>query len=427
MKIRMTIGVAATAVAALALAGCSGSTEPAADDGSVSGTLTGVYDSNYKEGMDQIIALFEEEYPDVTVDMDYQGGDMQALISTMLQSGTAPDIILSQPAGPVSGADINVITQGAQGRYLDLSEQEWTEKIPDAWLEGQMAYEGAVYGYPGAVQPLTAIYNQDTLDEHGLSIPTTLSEMLELCADASAAGIYAYAQGLGDVTAGGPQMLSYAQVSTLVYGPDPEFKEQLDAGTTTYQDSEWVTQFEIYQEMFDAGCFGEGALGLTRQQAAEAVASGQALGHIDVGGQKAIMEGIAPEARFTITGTPATENADDTFVTALPGYTVSVNAEADNERAALAFMEFLATPEASTIYANMFSAVPILPDPSFEAPEDLADFAELVAAGNYAKLANLGGNAVQVTLNESIQSMLLGNDTPESAAEKLQAAFENAK
>ena len=39
-----------------------------------------------------------------------------------------------------------------------------------------------------------------------------------------------------------------------------------------------------------------GALGLTRQQAAEAVASGLALAHVDVGGQKRIMQDAAPDA-----------------------------------------------------------------------------------------------------------------------------------
>ncbi len=64
------------------------------------------------------------------------------------------------------------------------------------------------------------------------------------------------------------------------------------------------------------------------------------------------------------------------------------------------------------------------PNDAYEAPEDLAGFAELVESGDYAKLANLGPNEVQVVLNESVQSMLLGNDTPQSVADKMQAAFD---
>ena len=424
MKIRSITGGAVALTASILLAGCAGTSSDTPDDGSVSGTLTGIFDSTYREGMDEIIALFEEEYPDVTVEMDYQGGDLQALIGTMLQSGTAPDIVLSQPGGPTSGVDINVVTQGAQGRYMDLSDLEWTADIPEMWLEGQLAYEGKVYGYPGAVQPLSPIYNLDLLEELGLGAPTTYEEVLQLCADAQANGVYAYAQGLGDVTGGGPQMLSYAQMATLLYGPEPDFREQLDSGATTYQDSPWVDQFKIYEEMNEAGCFGEGALGRSRQQGSEAVAAGQALGQVDVGGQKAVMQEIAPDTRFLITGMPATEDAADTFITALPGYTVSVNAEAENPTAARAFMDFLATPEAGVIYAGMFSAVPILPNDQYEAPEDLADFAALVESGGIALLAQIGGNSVQQVLNEQVQAMILGDATPVDVAERMQEAFD---
>ncbi|MNL83900.1 hypothetical protein D3C87_2116820 [compost metagenome] len=68
--------------------------------------------------------------------------------------------------------------------------------------------------------------------------------------------------------------------------------------------------------------------------------------------------------------------------------------------------------------------MPIIPNDAYTAPDDLAGFADLVASGNYAKLANLGPNEVQVVLNEAVQSMLLGNDTPQGVADKMQTAFD---
>lgn len=423
MKIRHTAGLAALVTVGVALAGCTAAETPSSGDGTVSGTLTGVFDSNYKGMLDEIIANFEKKYPDVKVDINYQGGsDIANLISTQLQAGTAPDLLLTYPGGePGPGGSANVVTLASQGALLDLSSSEWAGQVPDVWAS-DVGYEGKIYAYPGAVQPLAAIYNQDELDALGLTIPTTLDEVYDLCAAATKAGIYAYSQGLGEVTAG-PQMLSFAQTSTLVYGPTPDFKAQLDAGTTTYQDSPWVGQFQVYKDMYDKGCFGDGALGRTRQQGAEAVAAGQALAQVDVGGQKVIMEGIAKDGNFVVAPIPAT-NDGTTYVTALPGYTVAANAKAKNKAAAVAFMDFLAEPDQSVIYANAFSAVPIIPNDAFTAPASLAPFSDAVAAGNYAKLANLGNPTVQTTLNEVVQSLLLGNDTPKSAAEKLQTAFE---
>jgi raffinose/stachyose/melibiose transport system substrate-binding protein len=420
MKIRFAFALVTTVVGATVLAGCAGGTPD--NDGGISGTLTGVFDANYEDAMEEIVAGFEAEYPDVDVNFDYQGGDFQQIVPTLLQAGTAPDLLLTYPAGKAnaSNASANVVTLASQGRILELTE-DWTANVPDAWNEGTVGFEGGVYAFPGAVQPLAAIYNQDTLDGVGLAIPETLDEVLQFCADAQAAGLYAYAQGLGETSAG-PQMVSFAQVASLVYGPNPDFDTELFAGDASYPESGWVDQFEIYQDMFDAGCFGEGALGRTRQQGAEAVASGAALGQIDVGGQRAVALGVSPDANIVIAPIPAT-NDGETYVTALPGYTLAVNAETDNAAAARAFMEYLAGDEAGVIYANAFSAVPIIPNEAFVAPDALLAFAEVVAEGRYAKLAEVNG-PVQTTLNEAVQSMLLGNDTPESVAQKMQDALD---
>ncbi|MBO0982627.1 ABC transporter substrate-binding protein [Rathayibacter sp. SD072] len=426
MKITAGIGGALALLVGATLAGCA-STPQQADDGTVSGELSITFDSTYKATLDEIIANFEAEYPEVTVKADYQGGaDIDKLIVTQLQAGTASDVILTFPAGdPETTGGLSVLPNAAQGYLLDLTDSEWTSEIPEAWKEGTVAYEGKVYAFPGAVQPLGAIYNQDLLDELGLTAPETFTEVLRLCADAQTAGVYAYAQGLGEVSAG-PQMLSFGQTASLIYGPDPEFSQDLQDGKATFSDSKWVDQFEAYQTMSDAGCFGEGALGRTRQQGAEAVAGGQALAQVDVGAQKGAMQTVAPDTAFTVTAIPATDDGQN-FVTALPGNTVSVNAATDNPTAATAFVAFLAEPEQSAIYADGFSSVPIIPNDAYEAPADLAGFAELVAAGNYAKLANLGPNQVQVVLNEAVQSMLLGNDTPQSVADKMQQAFDSGK
>lgn len=424
MKIRYGIGIATTLVVATALSGCASPTT-APSDGTVSGTVTGIFDVTYKATIEKIVKNFEAKYPDVTVKMDYQGGDVGALILTQIQAGTAPDILLTFPGGDAGGgASVNVVTMASQNRLLDLSSSAWAGEIPKQW-DADVAYKGDVYAYPGAAQPLAAIYNQAKLDELGLSIPETLEDVYQLCADAKSAGVYAYAQGLGEPSAG-PQMLSFGQTASLVYGPDADFKSKLDDGSTTYQDSPWVDQFTIYKKMYDDGCFGDGSLGRTRQQGAEAVAAGQALGQVDVGGQKAVMEGIAPDTTFTVAAIPATKDGKN-FVTALPGYTVGVNAAAKNPVAAKAFLDFLAEPEQSVIYANGFSSVPIIPNDKYTAPKDLEGFAKLLAAGSFAKLANLGGPQVQVALNEGVQSLLLGNDTPKSVAEKMQKAFDDSK
>ncbi|MGY0390606.1 ABC transporter substrate-binding protein [Nocardioides sp. WG-D5] len=413
--------VSAVAASALVLTGCvgGGGTEAPSSDGEIGGTLTGIFPAAFKDTYVKIAADFEKKYPEVKVDFDYQGGDIGQLVMTQLQGGTAPDILTSFPGGdPKDNAD-TVAPLAAQGHIAPL-DVSWADQIPDGW-ERDFAHDGQTFAYPGALQPLTSIYNKTKLDELGLSAPETLDEVLQLCADATEAGVYAYSQPLGDAVAG-PQMLTYAQVGSLVYGPDPDFDAKLKSGKTTYPDSAWVDQFEIYQQMSDAGCFGDGALGRAAEQAQSEVAAGNSLGIVHVGGALPGIKASGPDNEYLIAPMPAS-NDGETLMVALPGFVTTVNAKAKNPATAQAFLEFLGEPEISAIYAEGFQSVPVLPNDEYSAPAELAEFAAAVDAGTIVPLGTVQAE-VQSTLNQQLQAMLLGDTTPEGVAESMQVAYE---
>lgn len=410
---------AALVVSGALIVGCSASPTPPPADGKISGTVTGIWDATFKKSLDPVIADFEKKYPGVKVDMNYQGGDVGGLVSTQLQAGTAPDILLSFPGGtPGSGSSVNVVTLASQGRLLDLSSSPWTKTVPGPW-KNDVTYKGKTYAYPGIAQGMGAIYNVTTMKKLGLKVPTTLAEVYSLCAAAKKKGIYAYAQGLGEALAG-PQMLSYAQTATLVYGPDSKANKETSDGTLDFAKAGWTTQFSIYKKMFDQGCFGDGALGRDRTQGGDAVAGGQALAIVDVSAVVGIMQTKAPSDDFLFTPMPATDNAKDTFATALLGYTLVVNAKAKNPAAAKAFLEFLSEPKEIAKHAAAFAALPAIPQAGYKAPAALTVFAKFIADGNFTHLPVWANSEAQPALNETVQSLLLGKDTVDSAVKKLQ-------
>ncbi|NQX10326.1 extracellular solute-binding protein [Microbacteriaceae bacterium VKM Ac-2855] len=418
MRIKYFAATSLAAATALLLAGCTGGggTEPSAD-GEVSGTLTGIFASAFKDTYAKIATEFEKEYPDVEVKFDYQGGDIGQLVMTQLQGNTAPDILTSFPGGAVGDSGDTVVSLAAAGRVAPL-DVTWGDQIPEGW-ENNFSYDGEVYSFPGAFQPLTSIYNKTKLDELGLTPPTTLTEVYQFCADAQAKGVYAYGQGLGDAAIG-PQFLTYAQSATLVWGADPGFDAALAAGDATYTDSAFVDQFTIYKKMFDDGCFGEGALGRSRDQGATEVAAGNALSVVDVGGVLPSLQAQGPDNEYVVVPMPA-DDSGETLSTALPGFVTTVNASAKNPAAAQAFLEFMGKPEISAIYADGFQSVPVLPNDQYTPPAALESFAAAVAAGETVPLGTVRAE-VQTTLNERLQSLFLGDTTPEGVAEAMQEA-----
>jgi len=413
---------AVVAVAAMALAACSGgasSTTPSpSSSGEISGTVTGIFDSQYKDAVDPIVTAFEKKYPDVKVNFNYQGGDLSGAILTQLQAGTAPDILLTFPGGNANDSSDNVVPLANAGLIAPI-EADWAGDVPDTW-KSSVFFNNKLYSSPGALQPLAAMYNQTLLDKLGLKVPTTLDEVMQLCTDAKDKGVYAYAQGLGDASAG-PQMLSFGQTASLIYGPDPTWDQGLATGKVTYPGSGWQTQFEIYQNMFKAGCFGDGALGRSRVQGQEAVAKRQALGLVDVGAVLAGIHASNAKDKFLVSAIPATNDGKNS-ISALPGYVLTANAAAKNLAAAKAFVAFAGEPDQSAAYATGFGSVPLIPNPGFKPPAELADFNKLVIDGQTAPLANLQPE-VQTALNTGVQSMLLGKDSPATVAQKMQDAY----
>jgi raffinose/stachyose/melibiose transport system substrate-binding protein len=410
---------------ALGLTACSTSngTKDSGDSGNsspseIKGTLTGIFDTQYKAALDPIVTDFKAKYPKVDVKINYQGGDLGSVILTQFQAGTAPDVILAFPGGDPASASDNVAPLAKSGRIASFTA-DWQSQIPDVW-KSSVEYDNKLYAFPGALQPLAAMYNQTLLDEKGLKVPTTLDEVYSLCTAAKAKGVYAYAQGLGDTSAG-PQMLSFGQTASTIYGANPTWDAGLATGAVKYAGSGWQTQFEIYKKMNDLGCFGNGALGRSRTQGQEAVSKRQALGLVDVGAVLAGIQQADPNDKFIVAPIPATNDGKNS-ISALPGYVLVVNSKAKNIDAARAFVAFAGEPAESAKYATGFGSVPLVPNTQFQAPDNLKGFADLVNAGKIAPLANLKPE-VQTTLNTAVQSMLLGNLSPAQAAGKLDQAY----
>ncbi|MFF4028808.1 ABC transporter substrate-binding protein [Streptomyces sviceus] len=422
MKVPASTAVGFLLAASLSLTACStsssGSGASSAPNGRVGGTLTMIYDATFKAALEPVIKAFEQKYPGTKVDVNYVGGDVASLTSTQIQAGTAPDVFLTFPGG---GNAMGVQTLASQGRLLDLSDSPWAADIPKAW-KSDMQYKQKTYAYPGTLQGLGGIYNETKLKELGLKIPRTWTDVLGLCKGAKGKGVYAYAQGFNDPS--GPQMIYLALTGTLIYGPNPDFEDRLKDKTATIPDSPWKEALEKYKEMNDSGCFGDGAMGRSAAQGQDQVAAGKALGIVGVGAALAPLEKAAPKSEFAIAALPATDNPGDTYFDALPGYTISANANAKNPAAAKAFLNLLAEPEHINAYAKGYASVPVIPNAGFKPPAVLEGFNKAVVDGKTARLAGWPNANVNQVAQQGVQAILIGKDSVDGVLKKMQEAYE---
>lgn len=405
------------AAAGLALTGCSSETGNAD-----SGTVTVARLSGSDDLWKSIAEKFHEANPDLTVDYTIIPTDTyNQQMGTRLSAGTATDVLNVFPG---SGNAAAVRTLAKNGYLEDLSNEPWVADQPPSTTEAT-SYEGKRYMFTdvATANVIGGIYNTGTLEELGLEIPTTESEVRQFCADANAAGKVPYA--LGAQTQWVTQLVTYALVPTLVYADDPEFNQQQLDGEVTFPDSGWLDALTTYKELFDEGCFGDDALGTSVDNQTAMVADGRAVASVQLSTMANPIAEANPDAELKLAPFPATDDAADTRLAFGLGVGWGINAEAKNPDGAKKFLEFLTTPEASALTSDKYGVAPNGTVESNAINELVVPYVE---DGNTTSFPDVDWPSAQVQNQHltGVQELLAGQKTPEQVLASMQEAFDEA-
>ncbi|QTV79329.1 extracellular solute-binding protein [Microbacterium sp. NIBRBAC000506063] len=178
--------------------------------------------------------------------------------------------------------------------------------------------------------------------------------------------------------------------------------------------------------MLEADCFQPEPLGTSYENAIQLVATGEAISMISVTSTFAALLGAAPEGTAFVFGAfPATDNPDETWISAGGTGGYAINAAAKNPVAARLFMDFLGSDEMLAEVARVQNALPSITSDSFETPESLLPMLPYVEAGKtHPYNDQLWPNAMVATvLIEQVQLFVGGQISAEDALAAMDAAF----
>jgi raffinose/stachyose/melibiose transport system substrate-binding protein len=413
------VGIVGAGALVLALAACSNT--PASSGGGKTLTIAAV--SSDKAAVEAALAGFKEKHPDIDVTATYADGtNYQTSIRTQLSSATAPDVFYVFPG---SGNPLTMKVVQQAGYLADLSNDRFASTIPDG-EKSVTQVDGKTYIAPISFTGLGAVWNTTALEQAGLQAPKTWSDVLALCSAAQSQGKTALALAAG--TDWNTQLITYALAATLVYGPDPDFAEQMDAGTATFAHSAWATAMDKYLELQKNGCFQPGAVGTVYDDALKLVATGQAFGSVQVSTSIATMQKHAPkDTKFTMAPFPATDDASSQLMAGAVGASFGMNAKAKNPASAKAFLEYITSSEGVATYAKAASGLPALPTDHFTADPALKELQQYLADGKTVPFMDqLWPNPkVQQVHLSIIQQLLSGSTTVPDALAKMDEAFKS--
>lgn len=128
-----------------------------------------------RQPMKDVLALFEEAYPNVKLEVNgsIPWEEIPAKVKLAVNSGAAPDLSIHHP-----------FVAGAQG-FAEPLDDLWAEwGAQDEFLEGGLldsTWLGTMYGVPFNVTSICLLYNSKLYEEAGIEAPpTTLEELVEV-------------------------------------------------------------------------------------------------------------------------------------------------------------------------------------------------------------------------------------------------------
>jgi multiple sugar transport system substrate-binding protein len=241
-SLRHSAAVAVAAAASLTLASCGfggGAGDGDADGANTIDLLVPSYSDATQGLWEDVIAGFEEENPDITVNLEVQSWDnLESVITTKIQGGEAPDIY---NGGPFAGFAADGLLYPAE----EVVSPATFEDFQESFL-ANAEVDGTAYALPFIASARALFVNNALLEQAGVAAaPTTWDELLDAATKVSAlgGGIAGYGMPLGSEEA-------QAEAAVWLWGGGGTFG---DAEAITVDDPSNLPGAEQIKTMIDAG------------------------------------------------------------------------------------------------------------------------------------------------------------------------------
>lgn len=369
---------------------------------------------------DQIIPAFEAQHPDINVTFaPTPPADYNATLQTKLEGGTAGDLITCRPFD----ASLALFQGGHLASLNDLAGlANFGDVAKSAWITD----DGSdVFCVPMASVIHGFIYNKAIFDELGITaLPTTDEELEALLAQIKADGRYT------PLAMGTKDMWESATMGFQNVGADlwqgEEGRKALISGAAKLTDQPYVdtlAELAAWREFLP-----EGFEGISYPDAQQYFATGQAAVYPAGSWDIAFFEGQGLDIGFF--GPGDVDGDGDCVISDHTDIALGLNAASPNAEAAKVFLDWVASPEFATLYANALpgffplSNEPVeIADPVAQAAVDLRQTCDSTIRNSYQILSR-GTPNLENELWAVSAAVINGTLTPEEGAARLQEGLD---
>jgi raffinose/stachyose/melibiose transport system substrate-binding protein len=294
-----------------------------------------------KAVFDKLIASFQSAHPGVTVRQDISpSNDYQSSALQRIRGGSVGDVFTA-----FRGAQF--VDMAKAGVYTDLSGQAWAKNFsPDLIKAG--ASDGTQLGFPYQVVFNMPVTNQDLVSKAGGSTPPKdWDSFLGLCDKLKSQGLVPIAWPGGDPGNAGQLFNSMVMNNA----PSDDMCTKIESGELKCTDDWFLTTLKQYVQL--KPYFQPNSTGTAVEPCQQIFASGKAAmlatGSYHIAAVRALGAKFAMDLL-----SPITTSADKAKYEGIYNATfiLGVNSKSKHQGAAVAWLEYLSTPDVAGQYAN---------------------------------------------------------------------------
>lgn len=363
---------------------------------------------NTDEVLGDFINEFEEENPNITIDLQYVPPVQQYVdkFSVLVASNQMTDLFYTAAENKQE-----VISKGIAE---DISDMEIFSRI-DPSTSATYGKDGEIYAYSPDAWIGGIFYNKDLFAQAGIEKePETWPEFLDCVKKLKAIGVEPYLDDADNV-----HNLAQDLYQCSVISQKPDTDKLINEGSTTFAANYTTPLTTWYNDMIASGLYSQMALGLNSDQVLDMFANGEvAMMH---GGPWNVttIEQKNPDLSYDIFGL-----SDEQGNSVLPGAVnvgLSINAGSAHKDACRSFIEFMARDENIVKWQKMTNNAIIVEGIDYSMNTVFEKFKEEAVSGNFylPQIVWNNSSGIYKEFLTGIQDSITGADTIEHVPVRL--------
>lgn len=276
-----------------------------------------------------------------------------------------------------------------------------------------------IYGVPLDVSTLMIYYNKDLFAQAGLdpeNPPQTWPEFIEAGKKLRDAGIQPFVSGFGEAWLIGAFASSY---QWSLFGKQGII--DTIEGKIPYTDKRWLEIFKLFEEMKNNKMFASGIVTMVNKDAERTFAIGKAAMALNGSWGVNVYKSMNPNLNYAIMYPPSLPDAQYPLcVFGGDGSSLFVNEMSPRRDKAIAFLKWFTQKDQQAFLAKETLNIPSNKEAGQDLPDILKTFSESVNR-TFDALPVLEAWQVTNYININLQSVIIGEKTPEMAVKEVQA------